>query len=92
MSIPAFTPKLLLDTLKVADNGRVECSVITPDGVRKGVIEASFFEEFLSAGTQNGATALSPARQVRIVQDNVTYLEQRTAELWARGERALVIR
>jgi hypothetical protein len=92
MSIPAFTPKLLLDTLKVADNGRVECNVSTPDGVRKGVIEASFFEEFVSAGTQNRVAALSPARQVRIVQENVAYLEQRTADLWARGERSLVIR
>jgi hypothetical protein len=92
MTIPSFTPKLLLDTLKVADNGRVECSVTTPEGVRKGVIEASFFEEFVSAGTQNGVTALSPARQVRIVQENVAYLEQRTADMWARGERALVIR
>jgi hypothetical protein len=84
--------QLLLETLKVADDGRVECAVATPDGVRSSVIETSFFADFISAGTQDGATALSPARQARIVRENVAYLEARTSELWQQGVRALVIR
>jgi hypothetical protein len=84
--------KLLLETLRLADGGKVVCAVQTPDGtVRQGVIEQSFFEEFQGAPVARAASTSAP-RQMRIVQDNVGYLEAEAERLWQQGQTQLVIR
>lgn len=81
------TTKLLLNTLRVADGGKVVCDVSTPDGSKAtSVIEQSFFAEF------NPTAANSPQRQLRIVQDNVDYLETEAQRQWAMGQTDIVIR
>lgn len=83
------TMKLLLDTLKLADGGQVECSVAAPDGtVVPGVIEQAFFEDFM--GTPE--PKLSAAHRGRIIQDNVAYFEEEATRQWQAGRRDLVIR
>jgi len=81
--------KLLLETLRSVDGGKVECDVMTPDGaVVKGEIAASFFEDFMGAPEP----ALSPAKRTRIVRENAGYLEAEAERQWRQGHRALVIR
>lgn len=81
--------KLLTDTLRLADGGRVECDVMTPDGsVAHGVIEHSFFEDFM--GVPN--PKLTPEKQSRIVQENMAYLEAEADRQWRMGLREVVIR
>jgi hypothetical protein len=81
--------KLLTETLQLADGGKVECDVVTPDGtVTRSVIEQSFFDEFVGAPNQH----LSPKQQTRIVNDNVEYLEAEVERQWRMGNRELVIR
>lgn len=80
--------KLLLETLRMADGGRVVCEVMTPDGLmRQSVIERSFFEEFAAS-----PAAPTPARQMRIVQENADYLATEAERLWQQGQQDLVIR
>jgi hypothetical protein len=84
--------KLLLETLRLADGGKVVCAVQTPDGtVRQSVIEQSFFEEFQGAPVRAAAQA-SASRQMRIVADNLGYLEAEAERLWQQGQTQLVIR
>lgn len=89
-----MTPtKLLLETLRLADGGRVVCNVQMPDGaVRQSVIESSFFEEFQAPAMANRAGQTSTNRQLRIVQDNIGYLEAEAEKLWQQGQMQLVIR
>lgn len=83
------TAKLLLDTVKLADGGRVECSVAAPDGsVVKGVIEQAFFEDFMGMPEPR----LSLAQRGRIVQDNLDYFEREATRQWQLGNRDLIIR
>jgi hypothetical protein len=84
--------KLLLETLRLADGGKVVCAVQTPDGaVRQSVIEQSFFEEFQGAPLARAAQTSAP-RQLRIVADNVGYLEAEAERQWQQGQTQLVIR
>lgn len=78
-------PKLLLETLRTATDGHVEVSVSTPQGMVKGIIEESFFQEFSPA-----PTALSAARLTRIVADNTTYLEGEVAKQLALSPQQVV--
>lgn len=81
--------KLLLETLRLADGGRVVCEVSAPDGSRAvSVIEASFFEEFIGGPKAE----MTPQRQSRIVRENMGYLESEAERLWRQGARELVIR
>lgn len=81
--------KLLMETLRLADGGKVECDIVTPDGTRtRGVIEQSFFEEFMGAP----GVKLTPVQQGRIVRDNVDYLEGEVDRQWRMGSREVVIR
>ena len=80
--------KLLLETLRMADGGKVVCEVKSPDGVLRSVIEQSFFEDFM--GVPN--PELTPQRQSRIVEENIAYLEAEAERLWLMGNRELVIR
>jgi len=84
-----MSTKLLLETLRQADGGVVECSVTAPDGtILKGSIEDSFFEEF-----QVGPNAaLTPLKKARILQDNIAWLEAEAERQWRMGSRELVIR
>ena len=87
----ATKTKLLLESLRTADGGRVVCNVMTPDGLlRQSVIEKSFFEEF-AVGTPSQVMN-NPQRQLRIVQENAQYLESEAERLWQQGQQALVIR
>ncbi len=95
-----MTTKLLLETLKNADDGRVECSVATPDGtIVQGVIEQSFFEEFVMAqpaapksGGAEAAQRAEQARQQRIVRDNARFFEGEFDKQWRMGGRKFVLR
>jgi hypothetical protein len=81
--------KFLLETLRLADGGKVLCDVSAPDGrVLLGVIEQTFFEEFSLANPQ-GMTA---QKQARILQDNIGYLEGEAEKQWQAGAQQLVIR
>jgi hypothetical protein len=85
--------KLLLETLRLADGGRVVCAVQTPDGVvRQSVIAPSFFEEFQATVPANRAAEATHTRQLRIVNDNVSYLEGEAERLWQQGQSELLIR
>ena len=84
-----MSTKLLMDTLRLADGGRVECEIMAPDGtIVHGVIEQSFFQEFLTAPNEE----IKPEKQGRIVKDNLAYLESVSDRLWREGNRELVIR
>jgi hypothetical protein len=84
-----MSAKLLLDSLRLADGGKVVCRVTAPDGtVLEGVIEKSFFDEFSTAPGQ----VLTPVRQGRIVSDNLDYIEGEADKQWRLGSRELVIR
>ena len=84
--------KLLLETVRLADGGKVVCNVQTPDGaVRRSVIEQSFFEEFQGVAPNRAAQG-THTRQLRIVQENVGYLEAEAERLWQQGQSELVIR
>ena len=81
--------KLLLDSLRLADDGKVQCRVTAPDGtVMEGVIEQSFFEEFMTSPTDT----IDGQRKGRIIQQNIDYLEGQADRLWREGNRELVIR
>ena len=84
--------KLLLETLRMADGGRVECSVSTPDGLVRGVIENSFFADFLGVSEEQAMEQLTQARQNRIIMDNVSYFEEEADRLCRLGNRELVIK
>lgn len=80
--------KLILETLRLADNGRVVCDMQAPSGERlNSIIEKSFFEEFTATPAN-----LNPKRQLQIIQDNAEYLETEAERLWNAGQRELVIR
>lgn len=81
--------KFLLETLRLADGGKVVCEVMTPEGdLVKSMIEQSFFEDFMGVPQPN----LTPQKQSRIVHDNVSYLESEAERLLQLGHRELVIR
>lgn len=81
--------KLLVDTLRAADGGRVECDFATPDGaVVHSVIEKSFFDEFIPAPN----FTMSAQRQSRIVQDNAHYIENEVDRQYRQGNPVAVIR
>jgi hypothetical protein len=85
----ANTAKLLMETLRLADGGKVVCQVATPDGgVVQGVIEQSFFEDFMGMPEPK----LSPQKQGRIISENIKYLEGEADRQWRLGSRELVIR
>lgn len=80
--------KLLQETLRLADGGRVVCTAQAPDGsLVSGVIEQSFFEDFMGVPKP----VLTPQRQARIVMDNVDYIEQEAGRLWQAGNRGEVV-
>lgn len=84
-----MTTKLLLETLRQADGGTVECAVTAPDGtILRGAIEESFFEEFQIGPN----TLLSPVKKARILHDNIAYLEAEAERQWRLGNRELIIR
>lgn len=102
-----MTMKMLLDTLKMADDGHVECSVAAPDGtVLQGVIEQSFFEDFKVASavtpavakvTETGPQAeaakrAEAARLHRIVSANTGFFEGEFDKQWRMGGRVFVLR
>ena len=81
-------PKILQDTLRQADGGSVTCSVLTDNGRITGIIEQSFFEDF---STMPGVE-LTPARKMRIVAENMSFLEGEAAKQLRLGHREVVIR
>lgn len=85
----ANVAKLLTETLRMADGGKVECEVMTPDGGRvTSIIEQSFFEDFMGVPSPR----LSAQQQNRIINDNVSYLEAEAERQWRMGSREVVIR
>lgn len=81
--------RILLDSLRLADDGKVECRVEAPDGsVVQGVIEQTFFEEFMTSPTDQ----IDGPRKGRIIQQNIEYLETQAERLWHAGSRELVIK
>ncbi|MBI1309029.1 MAG: hypothetical protein GC129_04135 [Proteobacteria bacterium] len=81
--------KLLMDSVRLADGGKVVCDLAAPDGgVVHAVIETSFFEDFMGMPEPR----LSAQKQSRIVRENAGYLENEADRLWKAGNRELVIR
>ncbi len=84
-----MSTKLILDSLMQADDGRVECKMMAPDGtVVPGIIEQSFFQEFATSPVE----VIKPEKKGRIVRDNLAYLEKVSDRLWREGNRELVIK
>ena len=81
-------PKLLQDTLRQADGGRVTCSLLTDDGRITGIIEQTFFDDFIG---QPGVE-LSAAKKMRIVAENMSFLESEAAKQLHLGQREVIIR
>jgi hypothetical protein len=81
-------PKILQDTLRQADGGNVTCSLLTDNGRITGIIEKSFFEDFAST---IGAE-LTHAKRLRIVAENMSFLEGEAAKQLSLGYREVVIR
>jgi hypothetical protein len=88
VNTPMSTPKILKETLALADGGRVVCQVEAPDGSRmQGIIEDSFFEDFMG----EDKPVLSAQRKARIVMDNIEYFEGELARQWAKGQTGEVV-
>jgi hypothetical protein len=83
-------PKVLQDTLRQADDGRVTCTLLTDSGRIEGIIEESFFEDFLLQPLPDGG--LTPARKLRIVAENSAFLESEAAKQLRLGHREVIIR
>lgn len=80
--------KLLLDSIRQADGGRVECTVSTPSGVVRGVIEESFFEDFMGQPKPQ----LTPVQRQRIVRENAEWFQTEADRQLRMGNRQVVIR
>ena len=77
-----------METLRQADGGKVVCTVATPEGPVQGTIASSFFEEF--TGTES--VQMTEQRRLRIINENVGYLETQAAAQLRMGHREVVIR
>ena len=78
--------KILKDSIKAADDGRVEYTMIADNRLYKGFIEESFFMDVL--GQQN-----APQRQkVELTSRNTMYLEKMSSKQLEQGLREIVIR
>lgn len=85
-----MTTKFLLETLRQANGGRVECVVETDLGHVRGVIEPSFFEEF--TGTNPNNQTLSTTQKQRILADNQEWLENEVKRQMTFGTQTVFIR
>jgi hypothetical protein len=83
-----MSSKVLFETLKLADGGRVECMVQTRFGTTPSIIEKSFFEDFM--GMPN--PTLSAKQQVRIVENNAEWLAAEAERQLSLGFGQVVIR
>jgi hypothetical protein len=81
-------PKILQDTLRQADGGNVTCSVLTDDGRITGIIEKSFFDDFSTSPSDE----LTTAKKMRIVAENMSFIEGEAAKQLRLGHREVVIR
>ncbi len=81
--------RILLETLRQADGGKVVCTVATPEGPVQGTISSSFFEEF-TGGTEQPQLTEQP--RLRIINENVGYLEPQAASQLRMGHREVIIR
>lgn len=80
--------KILKETLRMVDGGRVVCTAETTEGARvESTIEASFFEDFM--GTPN--PKLSFEHKARIVMDNLAYFEKEVARQMGNGHQTDVV-
>ncbi|PZP39437.1 MAG: hypothetical protein DI585_04140 [Pseudomonas fluorescens] len=83
-----MTVKILLDSLRLADGGRVECRIATPDGkIVDGAIEQAFFEDFM--GVPN--PRIGVAHMKEILANNLDYFEKVAEQQWNMGSREVVI-
>lgn len=80
--------RILLETLRQADGGKVVCTVATPEGPVQGTISPSFFEEFTGTETPQ----LTEQRRLRIINENMGYLETQAAYQLRMGHREVIIR
>jgi hypothetical protein len=78
--------KILKETLKVADGGRVECTVLAGDRLVRGIIENTFFEDILG---QSNAPA---PQKLALSSANLNYLEQVATHQLDAGEQEVIIR
>ena len=79
-------PKILKETLKTADDGRVEYTVLADNRLYHGIIEQSFFEDVL--GQSNASTR----QKMEITTHNLMYLEEITQRQLEAGESEVIIR
>ena len=84
-----MTTRFLIETLRQADGGRVECTVETDLGRVRGIIEPSFFEEFTGSAA---STVLSTTQKQRILQDNQEWLQSEVKRQLTFGSQTIVIR
>lgn len=82
------TARILQETLRQADGGRVEFTVATAEGPVHGIIEQNFFEDFMGTPSPQ----LSHQRRMRIITENVGFLESEAARQLRLGNREVVIR
>ena len=81
-----MTTKVLPNSFKIADGGKVECEIVSNEKVYRGVIEQSFFEDFF--GNQPANTQ----QKLKATEDNMRYFAQMAEKQINEGEQTVVIR
>jgi hypothetical protein len=77
--------RILKETLKVANGGRVECTVLAGNRLVRGIIENTFFEDVL------GRSNVPAPQKLALSNDNLRYLEQMANRQLDAGEQEVVI-
>ena len=78
--------KIIKDSLKAADGGRVEVTLQSANQTLYGTIEKTFFEDAF------GDAPVNPQQQVRFTTENLSYLEHAFQKLLEDNAAELVVR
>lgn len=77
---------ILAETLKVADSGQVECTIVSNGTHFKGIIENAFFEDFF------GNQPANKGQKLQASTNNIPYFTQIAAKQLQSGQTTVVIR
>ena len=82
------TARILPDSIHQADGGFVEYTVETAVGPVRGVIENTFFEDFMGQPQPQ----LTAQRKAQIALENLAYFEAEAARQLREGKREIIIK
>lgn len=78
--------KIVKESLKSADNGRVEVMLKDDTRIVQGYIEQTFFEDAF------GNTTVNPQQKMQFTTQNIDYLENAFQKLLEENANELIIR